>query len=110
MEVLVSTTWSKRKRQLGNFFRWWTLWWRSGLSGLKSSEHFRQLSQLLLNSDVSGFLLGDVVMASFQGFGEVGKTSTVSHEGKFFFWKKRESGQKRWVRRPGFDTTCKGFS
>jgi len=90
LEVLVSTTWSKRKWILGSLIRRWTLRWRSGLSCHKSVEHLRKLSQLLLNNDVSGFLLGDVVMASFQGFGEVSKMGTVSHEKFFFLGRKRE--------------------
>jgi hypothetical protein len=41
----------------------------------------------------------------------VGKTSTLSHEKeKKNLGRERERRQKRWVRKIGFDTTCKGFS
>jgi hypothetical protein len=41
----------------------------------------------------------------------VGKTSTVSHEkGKKILDREGKRRQKRWVRRTGSDTTCKGFS
>jgi len=76
--------------------RWWF-----GLRSHKRVEHFGELSQLLLDRHIGGFLLGDVVMASFEGVYEVGETSTISHEGRKVFWEGRDKaevmGKKEWL-------------
>jgi len=100
-DAKVSTARSKGKVIMGWLVRNQALRWWFGLRSHKRAKHFGELSQLLLDRHIGRFLLGDVVMASFEGVYEVGETSTISHEGRKVFWEGRDKAEvmdkKEWL-------------